>query len=438
MDNSRTHQENLAPENFDLARVHALMARLGDPHMQYRVVHVAGTKGKGSVAALCASALHAAGFRVGLNTSPHLQDFTERIQVDGKPIPPGKLVKLVDKIKPHVAAIPRLTTFEIGTALALWHFARREVDFAVLEVGLGGRLDATNVVTPEVSIITTISLDHTPILGSTIREIAAEKAGIIKEGAPVVSAPQPPEAHQTIAQMALAHGAPLTTVGEDFRFRFIKGDLSGQRFWVWPAHEQPQADNFLEGRQTGKWSPTVFELPLLGAHQVENAATAFAALQVLRAQGVKISEAAIRRGFGRVNWPGRFEILQNDPLVILDAAHNTDSARRLRQTLDDYLPDRPIVLVLGVSADKNLGGMLEALGPRVVRALATRSIHPRAMPPGELAAQVEAFGLPVEPVESVEAALPLALEWAAREGGAVLVTGSVFLVGAVREVGVEG
>ena len=185
VDYSLTHQQNLSPENFDLTRMFALMAALGDPQNSYPIIHVAGTKGKGSVAAFCTAALQAGGYKTGLFTSPHLKDFEERIQINGQPISRRDLVGLVDLIKPTVAAIPKLTTFEITTALGFWHFGRQGVDAAVVEVGLGGRLDSTNVVTPEVAVITSISHDHTALLGNTLELIAAEKAGIIKAGVPL-------------------------------------------------------------------------------------------------------------------------------------------------------------------------------------------------------------------------------------------------------------
>ncbi|MCH7480653.1 MAG: hypothetical protein IIC79_04590, partial [Chloroflexi bacterium] len=228
VDFSRTRQENLAPENFDLARVHDLLALLGDPHKTYPSIHVAGSKGKGSVSAFCASVLHAAGYRVGLYTSPHMQEFNERIQVNQQQIPAEELAGLVAKIKPAVAAVARITTFEIITALAFMHFTRQKIDIAVLEVGLGGRLDATNVITPLVSIITSLSLEHTSILGNTLAEIAGEKAGIIKENIPVIVAPQTPEAYEVIRDIAADNAAAMIQVGKPTKKQAQRDRKSGK------------------------------------------------------------------------------------------------------------------------------------------------------------------------------------------------------------------
>ena len=228
VDFSLTHQQNLSPENFDLSRMRALMAALGNPENSYKTVHIAGTKGKGSVAAFCASALQEAGLKTGLYTSPHLKDFEERIQINRQSISQVDLVDLVDEIKPFVAAIPKLTTFEISTALAFWHFARQGVEIAVIEVGLGGRLDATNVITPLVSVITSISKDHTYVLGDTLTEIAGEKGGIIKPGIPVILAPQRDEPRERLQQIAAERSCPLTQVGSDYKFSIKSRSLEGK------------------------------------------------------------------------------------------------------------------------------------------------------------------------------------------------------------------
>ncbi len=417
VDFSKTHAQNLDPANFDLARVEAFLRLIDDPHRAYPCIHVAGTKGKGSVSALCAAACRSAGLRTGLYTSPHLRDFSERIQVDGRPIPQQEIVALLDEIKPAIEAIPGISTFEIMTALAFLHFSRREVEIAVIEVGLGGRLDATNVVTPLVSVITSISFDHTPILGNTLDEIATEKAGIIKAGIPVVSSPQRPEALRRIRAVAGERRAPLTLVGMDTGYQRLSQTLDDQRIQVWedPAH------------------PFELRIPLVGKHQLENAATAWTALQVAARAGIPLTEAAIQAGFDATAWPGRFQILQREPFVILDAAHNPDSARRLAETLDELLPGRPITLVCGVSGDKNLQGFLDVMSGRVRLAIATQAAHPRAMPPAELADKLVELGAPVRMEATIESALPAALA-ATSTDGIVLVTGSVFLVGAALAV----
>jgi dihydrofolate synthase/folylpolyglutamate synthase len=406
-----------AIKRFDLARVHALTASLGNPHQQYPIIHVAGTKGKGSVSALCASVLQASGMRTGLYTSPHLVDFTERFQVDGQPISEAQLVELVEAIKPHVAAIPGLTLFEIVTALGMWYFAREGVQAAVLEVGLGGRLDATNIVQPDVSVITSISYDHMAVLGSTLTEIATEKAGIIKPGVPLVLAPQSDEAQQTIARIAAERQAPLISVAEAVRWESIAHDLDGQRFCLLGAD--------------GQWRE--FFTPLLGRHQIENAATAYAALEVGRARGLPISHESIRQGFAAVRWPCRFEILQRQPPLVVDSAHNRDSVRRLMQTVDDYFPDHSLVLIFGSSEDKDITGMLEEFLPRARQVILTRSIHPRAAIPEHLAEMINRTDIAVQVTTRVEDALPVALRLADQHT-LILAAGSLFIAAAVKEI----
>ncbi len=420
VDYSRTHQQNLAPENFDLSRMQTLLERLGNPQERYQTIHVAGTKGKGSVSAFCATALQEAGYKTGLYTSPHLIDFTERIQIDRRPIAEEALVALVDEIKPHVAAIPRLTTFEIITALAFWHFARQGVDAAVIEVGLGGRLDATNVITPRVSVITSISRDHTYVLGDTLEEIAAEKGGIIKPGVPVVLAPQRSAPRETLRQIAAERGCPLIQVGQDYRFSIKSRTLEGQVVSIWKSNGVPA-------------NPVLLKIRLLGDHQAENAVTAYAALHVADAAGLTLHENDIRRGLAETVWAGRFEVLTGEPHpVIVDAAHNPYSARALRNTLDQYFPDRPLVLIVGFSADKEISAMLEAWLPRARRVIATQSGHPRAMPPEEIAALVRGLSdLPVSTAPDASAALAEARALV-KEGGLILGTGSLFLAASLR------
>ncbi len=424
VDYSLTRNFRYAPEKFDLGRMVAFLELLGNPHKGHPIIHVAGTKGKGSTSALVARALQEAGYRTGLYTSPHLQEFTERIQVNGKQIPPAELVALVDRIKPVVPQVERLTTFELTTALGFLHFSSTQVDAAVVEVGLGGRLDATNVVDPLVSVITSLSLDHTAVLGSTLEKIAFEKGGIIKPGRPVILAPQQAQARAVIEEIASQRGSRLVEVGKDVRFEAGEHSLEGQSFRVWNAGD-PQAALDLR-------------IPLLGPHQVENGATAAAALLVAREQGLSIPDWAIQTGFARVCWPGRFEVLSREPLVIVDSAHNRDSARRLRQTLDEYLPGRSVILVFGVSEDKDVEGMLAELRPRVNRVIATQSVHPRAAAPDQLAALAEGLGCLAQSVSPVEQALRTALAQAdaAQAGGngtVVLAAGSLFIAAAARD-----
>jgi dihydrofolate synthase / folylpolyglutamate synthase len=422
-----------SPENFNLTRMEKLAASLGDPHQMYPIIHVAGTKGKGSVAAMCASILQAAGYRVGFYTSPHLQDFVERIQLNGEPVSHTDLVDLVEEMKPHIAAIPELTTFEITTALAMQYFARQGASAAVFEVGLGGRLDATNIVMPKVSVITSISYDHTYVLGDTLTEIAGEKAGIIKPGVPVVMAPQEDEARQAITDIARQRNSPLIEVGKDYLFSAQSHSLDGQTFQVWSSTEKATIAEFIGTNGKRGRQAELFTLPLLGNHQVVNAATAYAALQTARQMGFEISLDAFRRGFDSVVWPGRFEILRRNPPLVVDSAHNRDSALKLRQTLDEYYPGYPIVLVFGASEDKDIQGMFAELLPRVESVIATQSIHPRAIDPHQLVELTRPYGIPARAVPRIEDALLQALQDAQHER-VVLVTGSLFIVAGARHV----
>jgi dihydrofolate synthase/folylpolyglutamate synthase len=424
----RTYQ--YSDRTFDLGRVHAFLALLGDPHRKYAVLHVAGTKGKGSVSAMLDSILRTAGFRTGFYTSPHLIDFCERIRFGGAPISGDRLADLVDEVRPQVEKIPGLTTFEITTGLAFLYFAQERADAVVAEVGLGGRLDATNVVTPLLSIITSLSFDHTHLLGNTLAEIAREKAGIVKPGIPVVSAPQEGEALKVLIEIARERGCPLTLVGRDWRFATHTRSLDRQSFSIWSDRDQNLVDKMLEKGEDLTYVPMRYTVPLLGYHQVINAATAYAAIRAAGECGLTVPEDAIRAGFLSVRWDGRFQILNRSPLVVVDSAHNRDSARRLRTALDDYFPTRRAILLFGVSEDKDIGGILDELLPRISRVVATRSTHPRAAAPDTILALVRARGCAAEGREDPADALALALSLTG-EGDVLLAAGSLFVAGAV-------
>jgi dihydrofolate synthase / folylpolyglutamate synthase len=420
VDYSLTRSFRYTPEKFNLDRMFLLMERLGNPHKSYPIIHVAGTKGKGSVSAMCASVLVAAGYHTGFYTSPHLQEYTERIQVDGQEISHSELVDLVNEIKPFVAAIPQLTTFELTTAIGFLYFARRKVDVVVLEVGLGGRLDATNIVDPLVSVVTALSYDHMNVLGNTLAQIAGEKAGIIKQGRPVVSSPQEDEARPVLEQTARDRNSRFIQVGKDYFFQPLAHSMDNQSLMVWKPGEKP----------------VELTIPLLGSHQVENAATAFAALKVVQAAGFTISEQNLLVGFKSVQWPGRFEFLRKSPPVIIDSAHNRASALRLRQALDDYIPGMPVIMIFGASEDKDIEGMFTELLPRVSQVIVTHSVHPRAMSAENLAQLARKSGCPVHVAVPIENALNLALELAGNET-AVLAAGSLFVAAAVREIWIK-
>jgi dihydrofolate synthase/folylpolyglutamate synthase len=415
VDYSLKHSSEMAKAEFNLDRMFALLNLLGNPQQAYPILHVAGTKGKGSTSALCASALTAAGYKTGLYTSPHLLDYVERIQVNGQPISHQMLVGLVEEIKPAVTQIEKLTTFEITTALAFLAFAKLGCTAAVFEVGLGGRLDATNVVTPRVSVITSLSMDHMAVLGDTLAKIAGEKAGIIKDGVPVVSAPQKDEALEVILRVAKQKGAKLTLVGQDVKFEPLSHSLDGQSLKIHAPNLQPSN------------LPT-FRLPLLGDHQLVNAATAYAAL---RASGLNVPDEAIQGGFAQVQWPARFEVARREPPVIFDSAHNDDSFARLRETLETYFPDKMVYLIFGASEDKNIPGMFREMKPRIRRLIVTRANHPRALEVEKIQGLADQAGVPSEAAEPVEAALARALELSQKDGSIVLSAGSMFVTAEV-------
>ena len=451
VDYSLKHISELAKAEFNLDRVFALMEELGNPQSKYPIIHVAGTKGKGSVAALCASALKAAGYRTGLYTSPHLWDYVERIQINSEPISHEQLIELVEEIKPAVAKIPKLTTFEITTAIGFLAFVKNHVNAAVVEVGLGGRLDATNVVLPKVSVITSLSYDHMAVLGNTLAEIAGEKAGIIKETVPVISAPQPEEALQVLERVAKQKNSPVILVGKDVTFERLTSSLDGQSLrlsFLRPGSHTcpgtPHSGARCQGRPDALLGGQTFHfpvsskethavdltIPLLGAHQIENAAIAYTALKT---SGIPISDEAIQEGFSQVKWPARFEVLRRQPPVVIDSAHNRDSSRRLRETLDEYFPGMPVILIFCALQDKDIAGILEELKPRLASVIATQADHPRAPSAEWIAEQVRKVGIPVEAVTHVADALERALKLAGTQK-LVLAAGSVAFAGEVSSV----
>ncbi|MFZ3151983.1 MAG: folylpolyglutamate synthase/dihydrofolate synthase family protein [Anaerolineaceae bacterium] len=412
---------------FKLDRMKSLMDLLGNPQNQYPCIHVAGTKGKGSVAALCASACQAAGYKVGLYTSPHLEEFTERIQINGVQIDKVSLVRIVEQLRPLTQQIPEVTTFELTTALGFLYFAQNQVDIAVIEVGLGGRLDATNVINPLVSVITPISYDHTAVLGNTLTEIAYEKGGIIKPGIPVVIAPQHAEAQSELIRIVNERKSPTVIVDEVYAYQLLSHSLVFQTVSIQRKQNgQDQARSLAS-------KPLKFELPLLGYHQVQNSVTALAALDVVAQKGFQFSRQTIRSGFKKVSWPARFEILRQDPPVVIDSAHNGDSMLRLRQAIDEYFPTRKFILVFGASADKELDAMFQQILPRIDQVITTQSTHPRAADAEQLAGLIGAYAVPVQAAVPAEEAMQLALQMAGMDKG-ILITGSIFIAAAARSI----
>ncbi len=419
-DYEKTRIERYTPETLDLSRVERLLTAVGNPHTRFPAVHIAGTKGKGSTAAMCESSLRAAGYRTGFYTSPHLHTFRERIQVAGRKITRRDVVALVDEVRPLIERTPDVTYFEAITAIGFLYFARSEVDVAVVEVGLGGRLDATNVLTPEVSVITSLSLEHMYLLGNTLAEIAYEKAGIIKPGVPAVSAPQRAEAIKVLEAVSREREAPLTEVGRDWDYEPGPADLDGQ---VFTARRITDGGSELDGE---------YWIPLLGRHQLENATGAIAALDIMRQRGFCVPVEAVHEGLRSVYWPGRLELLSREPLVVADGAHNPYSTQALRKALEEWFPGRRWVMIFGASADKDIAGMLRVLLPISDYVIVTRSDHPRAAAPVELADLVALAGGGAEVSINVRKAIRRGLAMMEPDSG-LLMTGSLHLVADARE-----
>ena len=418
-------QQPVAPRQkqiFDLRRMDGFLKALGNPHLVPRTIHVAGTKGKGSTAAFCDAVLAAAGYRTGFYSSPHLHSFCERIRRDASPIPQARFAALVEELWPYQQQLAgstqlgEVSLFEFMTAMAFWCFAQDQVDFQTIEVGLGGRLDATNVVEPEVTVITSISLDHTAILGDSLEQIAAEKAGIIKPQVPVVIAPQPPQALEVILSKCREQDALPIRLTKDVTWRPEERGINGQSL-----------------RVQGRLREHSLQIPLLGAHQLENASSALAALEILMEKGYAISDDAIKRGFATASWPCRMEVLSRKPLLVADGAHNPYSLGVLLKSLPEYLSYQRILLIAGFSRDKQVSEMVNLLAQPDTPVYATRSRHPRSVPPSELGKMFRDRGMAnVAEIETVREAVSLAQQSAGPED-LILGIGSLFVAAEVRE-----
>lgn len=404
------HWQSHAP---GLARIRTLLDALGNPQKELKFVHVAGTNGKGSTCACLASVLQASGCRVGLNTSPYLVRFHERIQVDGVPISDEELGELTEEVRPAAEAMAEHPTeFELITALAMVYFLRKKCDIVVLEVGLGGGLDASNVIdVPEAAVITAMGMDHAAILGSTLADIAAAKAGIIKPGGAVVSFGGCPEADDVIRETCRKKGAQLTEA--DFsRLRVLGTSLDGTDLELAPY-----------GR---------LHVPLVGLYQAKNVAVAVTAAEVLRSKGWKISPQALEEGLAAVRWPGRLEVLRRaDPVILRDGAHNAHGMAATVESLRALFPGKKLIILMGVMADKDVEEMLTLLTPIAEAVVTVRPESPRAMPAEELADRVRRYHIPACACSSVEEGLRIAA-MAAGPDGTVCALGSLYLVGEVR------
>ncbi|SHE52773.1 dihydrofolate synthase / folylpolyglutamate synthase [Desulforamulus putei DSM 12395] len=410
--------------NLGLGRIQELLRRLGNPHRRLNIIHVGGTNGKGSTTAMIAGILRAAGYKTGMFTSPHLHSYTERFLINGRPIAEAKLAQLLTEIRPHMdnmvaEGFEHPTEFEVSTALALLYFAMEETDYVALEVGLGGAIDSTNVVTPLVSVITNVTLDHMDHLGSTVEEIARVKSGIIKKGVPVVTAAEG-VALEVIWQAAKANQSRLILVGKDVTWSSV----------------QPRDNNggYQQFKIKGLHNHYHIQLPLLGSHQRINAATAVAAVEMLFSNGGHpVPAAAVVEGLQRVHWPGRLEVVRKNPTVLLDGAHNHAGARALRQALLEYFPDRQLIFVLGMLADKERSKVVAELAPLAKAVVVTRSNHPRAGDWTKLADYVKKYLEDVMIIEDVRQAVKTVLD-KARQDDILCITGSLYMVAEARSV----
>ncbi len=418
-----------------LERITELMRLLGNPHHEVRFVHVGGTNGKGSTAAMIASILRSAGYKIGLYTSPYLLSFTNRMAVNGSDIESHELVDLVGRIRPLVDKISSdqklgpLTEFEVVTAIALTYFAHRKVDLVILEVGLGGRLDATNIVNPLLSIITNVSLEHTDVLGNTVEAIAAEKAGIIKKGRPLLTAAEDRRVLSVLEERCRRLKAPLYRVyptgGEKVELPPEKPAATLQKITT--------EGQYFKYRGFSVLLENVF-LSLRGLYQVTNAATALAAVELLGDQGFRVQEAQLRSGLAETSWPGRLEVFGEKPQLIMDGAHNPAAIEKLAAAMPRYFIYNRLILVIGMLADKDTEAMLKHILPLADSIIFTRPVLPRAADPAEIAAfAVSHFKLRCDyrvihdHCEALEAALKLA-----GPDDAILVTGSLYTVSDIR------
>ncbi|NLZ44562.1 MAG: bifunctional folylpolyglutamate synthase/dihydrofolate synthase [Clostridia bacterium] len=405
-----------------LDRMRYLLEKLGDPHRQYPVVHVAGTNGKGSTVMMLSAVLQKAGYKVGRYTSPHLSSYCERMVIDEKSILPERVAALVSRVKPVVEAadsrpeIGAATEFEFGTLLAFSFFAEEQVDIAVIEVGMGGRLDATNVVDPLVCVITPVGLEHREYLGDTLEAIAREKAGIIKEKRPVVTGLQEPEALAVLAGTAARAGAPFYRVGKEIRFRLQRADLTGTYLNLqWK--EEPAVP---------------VRVNLFGSHQAANAAMVFGALHLLREEGFAWRQEDLIAGLSEVRWPGRLELIPGNPSFLLDGAHNPHACRVLIQSLEELYPGARLTAVIGVQENRPVEEMAGILAPKLSRVYATRLPYFNTALPSRVAAAFRSHGIAAVEIDDPLQAVDLAKTEAYPVSPPVLITGSFYLLGEVR------
>ena len=394
-----------------LTRIGELLEKLGNPQKGMHFIHIAGTNGKGSCAAMTASVLKAAGYKTGLYTSPYLYRFNERMQINGKEIPDDVLAEIVTHVKPVAEAMAdHPTEFELMTAIALLWYKQEACDVVVLEVGLGGRFDATNIIdAPEAAVIMNIGLDHTAVLGDTVEQIAFEKAGIIKPGTEAVLFQQSESVTDVVRRRCEELGVPLHIAD----FSQIKSEfdsLYGQSF---------------------SYRGEVYALPLLGSHQLKNAAVVLELVEVLRGRGWKLEQGDVEHGLYAVHWPGRFELVSEEPLFVVDGGHNPQCAQTVRENLLHYFPDKRRILLLGILRDKDYAGLTEILDGAADEYICITPESPRALPAAELANFLKRYNKAVAVCESIRDGVSLALDRSDEES-VVCAVGSLYSVGEIR------
>ena len=406
-----------------LKNINYLLYLLGEPHKKLKIIHVAGTNGKGSTCSLISSILQSGGYKVGLYTSPHLIDFTERIKINHKSISRKKVSELLERIKPfiekvaHTPSYGHPTFFEVITSMAFLYFYEEQIDFLVLEVGLGGRLDATNICEPLISVITHIDYDHMDKLGNSLEEIAREKGGIIKPEGIVISSKQYEEAYNEIKKIADEKNTLVYSTGREINYEIVKSDVNGVIFNLKGIYH-----NYKN-----------LHTPLLGRHQADNATTAITVTEALKIRGVNISEKAIRAGLEKVQWTGRLEIIQNNPKLILDGAHNPSGIRTVLQALKEIFTYQRLILVLAIFADKNYKKMIQIIAPKADLIITTKTKSPRAAPPlviaKEAAKYIEQNKIIVS--ENIPQAIKCALS-NSKKDDLICITGSLYTVGEAK------
>ena len=409
-------------QNFDLDRMRTLLKKIGNPHEQFRSVHVAGTKGKGSTCAMIASMLQACGYKVGLYTSPHLTDVRERIQINGEMIPQADFARLVRSVEQVAGKMkPSPTYFDVLTAIGFKWFAEQKVEIAVIETGLGGRLDSTNVIKPEVTAITSISKDHMAQLGNTLDKIAEEKAGIFKHGVPAVTVVQEPAVEASLKRVAEKVGAPLDITGKsiEFSYRFESSRMLGPHNRICLTTPNSKFEHLA--------------VPLLGEHQAINCGLALSVIDRLKTRGIAINDNRAMEGLTKTTLPGRMEMISQTPRVVVDGAHNAASLDAAMKAIGQHIPYDSMVVIFGCCGDKDVAGMLERITSGADKVIFTKVNNIRTADPEELAARyVELYGKMAQVAGSLEEALGIANRAVTKED-LICITGSFYLVGEAKK-----